>query len=219
MTFNGRSKSGEEEQDEHDEEESSEVDEDLANLVRALETGGDVASCEQTIARNFLDFSESPVLNSLPSTVLFDILSNCEVTFPYAEKISRFFVNLFDRGEDTVRLFMDLIPYDELSFTTCEELAAKLEALGRVLEGRRVRRVGLLYSRIEAPLNPPNAEVTKLEEELERSSQLLERVTGLLGQMSHALRKATEELEKQEEELKERDEQIGTIKGRKRGKR
>jgi hypothetical protein len=211
--------SAEEEQDEHDEEESSEVDEDLANLVRALETGGDVASCEQTIARNFLDFIESPVLHSLPSTVLFDILSNCEVTFPYAEKISTFFVKLFDRGEDTVRLFMDLIPYDELSFATCEELAGKLETLGCVLEARRVRRVGILYSRIEAPLDPPNAEVTKLEEELQRSSELLERVTGLLGQTSHALRKATEELGKQDEELRDRSEQIAAIKARKLKKR
>jgi hypothetical protein len=60
MTFNRRSRSTDEEEDEHREEESPEVDKDLANLVCALETVGDVASCEQDIPRTFLALIENP---------------------------------------------------------------------------------------------------------------------------------------------------------------
>jgi hypothetical protein len=207
------------EEEERREEEEPEVDEDLASLLQAIETGADLAPCIQSIARNFPDFIASPVIKSLPNEILFEILANAEITYPYAERISQFFVWLFDRGEPTVRLFVDLIPYDELSAGACEEIAAKLASVDCELEARSLERVANLYRKIEGETNDKPSDDPIVTAELESSTRLLERVNAIFAQTSLALKHTTEEIAKRDALLQEKDAAIARLKSQKRSKR
>jgi hypothetical protein len=191
----------------------------LGTLLQAIDTDGDLSSCEEIVASNFPAFIDNEVLNAFPPEMLFGILANESIQYPSPEITARFFVNLFERGEDAVKLFSEVIPYDSLSAKTCEVIAGKLESLGQVIEARTIRRIGNLYARIENGPQQRAKQIEQLNEKARNASEMLERMTGMLRQTSVALKQATEDLAKKDAELKGKDDIIARLTVHKPGRR
>jgi hypothetical protein len=190
---------------------------ELTALLRAIEVEGDLATCERIVASNFPAFVDNEVLNTVPIEMLFGILTHEEIRYPSPESTSKFFIKLFERDENAISIFKEMIPYDALSAPACEQIAQKLESLGRVVDGRAVRRVKNLYDRLKDRSAPRQIDI--LSEKVRHTSEILEQTTGLLRETSEALGQATETLEKKKSEVKAKDDLIARLSVHKPGKR
>jgi hypothetical protein len=188
---------------------------ELAKLRAAIESDRDLGACEEVVARNFPAFLENDFLKTFPDEVLYGVLSHPCITFPDPPITASFFVNLFDRGEGTVKILFEVIPFDELSLESCERIATKLDELGCDAEARRMRRVKNLYARLEERAT----DHTAISDQLAHSSELLERMTTILKNTSDALKHTTDELGKKGTELRQKDAIISRLRAHKRGKR
>lgn len=192
--------------------------EGMEKLLSAIEGNGDISAAAELIAINFPQFMENEVLQTFPPEVLFGVMVNDSIKFPEAEKTANFFIRLFEKGEEYVRMFFELLPLDELSLETCDKIAAKLEDLGCVIEARRMKRIKNLYEALESRHEEQKStgqQFAATADQLAHSSQLLEKMTALLKDQSEALKEATEELGKKTQELKEKDELIERLRNRK----
>lgn len=192
--------------------------EGMEQVLTAIEGNGDISAVAEMIAINFPQFVENNLLETFPPEILFGVMVNDSIKFPEPEKTVNFFIDLFSKGEDSVRMFFELLPLDELTLEGCEKIALKLDELGCVIEARRMRRVKNLYEALDSRHEEQKSTGEKFAataDQLAHSSELLEKMTALLRDQSHALKEATEELGKKTQELKEKDELIERLRNRK----
>ena len=193
------------------------MNEVMERFLSAIQGDGDISACAELIATNFPDFMENDVLREFPKEVLFGVMANEHIKFPEPDKTVALFLDLFSRGEEYVQMFFELIPFDELTSSACETLAAKLEELDFALEARRMRRIKNLYTTIDslsAEQKGTSEQFAETANQLGHSSELLEKMTAFLKNQSDALQSATEEIARQAEQIKEKDALIARLQSR-----